>query len=47
LTVARTSRVFVLVIDWTEIGASPPTVTDPILTDFEARRFIKEPGFLR
>jgi hypothetical protein len=31
-TVASTSAVSVLVIDWTTIGAPPPTMTDPTCT---------------
>jgi hypothetical protein len=31
-SVALTSAVFVVVIDWTRIGASPPTVTPPTST---------------
>src|SRR5579871_5170110 len=40
LTVATTSAVSVLVIDWTTIGLDPPTGTPPTLTATEARRFI-------
>jgi hypothetical protein len=31
-TVASTSAVSVFVIDWTTIGAPPPTVTEPTFT---------------
>ena len=39
-TVAFTSRVSVLVMDWTDMGASPPTVTSPTCMALETRRDI-------
>jgi hypothetical protein len=38
-SVALMSAVFVVVIDCTRIGASPPTVTPPTLTCLERLRF--------
>src|SRR5215472_1566871 len=38
LSVARTSRVSVLVIVWTAIGAAPPTTTSPTRTGIDFRR---------
>ena len=37
-TVPAMSAVSVLVIDWTTIGAAPPTVTEPTMTGTERRR---------
>src|SRR5262249_17462465 len=37
-SVVLTSAVSVVVIDWTEIGASPPTATEPTLICRELRR---------
>src|SRR5690242_2570980 len=37
-SVAFTSAVFVVHIDWTRIGASPPTSTQPTVTFLEGRR---------
>src|SRR5215470_13441662 len=38
-TVAATSPVSVLVIDWTTMGAPPPTITPPTSTATELRRW--------
>src|ERR671919_378972 len=38
ISVALTSSVLVVVIDWIEIGAFPPTATDPTLTCLVLRR---------
>src|SRR5215813_4308332 len=38
LSVARTSRVSVLVIVWTAMGAAPPTTTSPTRTGIDFRR---------
>src|SRR5690606_40669051 len=38
-TVDSTSAVSVFVIDWTTTGAAPPTVTEPMRTGVERRRF--------
>src|ERR1700730_6530226 len=39
-SVARTSRVSVLVIVWTAMGAAPPTTTSPTRTGMERRRLV-------
>src|SRR4030088_2585249 len=39
-SVARTSRVSVLVIVWTAMGAAPPTTTSPTRTGMDRRRFV-------
>ena len=46
-SVASTSSVFVVVIDWTAIGASPPTRTSPTLICLLLRRETTEPRVLR
>ena len=38
--VPSASAVSVLVMDWTTMGAPPPTVTWPTFTGTEARRFL-------
>src|SRR5262249_58931975 len=38
LSVARTSRVSVLVMVWTAMGAAPPTTTSPTRTGIDFRR---------
>jgi hypothetical protein len=42
--VAAASVVGVLVMDWTEMGASPPTNTDPTRIWREGRRWIARQG---
>ena len=39
-TVSATSKVFVVVIDWTQIGFSPPTTTSPTATSRVLCRWI-------
>jgi hypothetical protein len=43
-SVAAASVVGVLVMDWTEMGASPPTRTDPTRIWRERRRWIARQG---
>src|SRR6266545_8405200 len=43
LRVARTSRVSVLVMVWTAIGAAPPTTTSPTRTGTDFRRSLSVP----